>query len=185
MSVPHSVRWTCARAGRLRRRAATVGDAAGDLGVGLEHLREAEVRHLRARQKVDVSAPGPSARPVGLRAARHDAVRAVVQQQVLGLEVAVDHAGGVEVLEGQRDLGRVEARDFLGERAALPQSFEELAARPRFADDQDESGTEREISQQGHDGLPRPGSSPRRPILEPLKLLILFRRNTFLEMVFT
>ena len=120
MSVPHSVRWTCARAGRLRRRAATVGDAAGDLGVGLEHLREAEVRHLRARQRSTGRRPGRGA-AVGLRAARHDAVRAVVQQRVLGLEVAVDHAGGVAVLEGQRDLGRVEARDFLGERAALPQ----------------------------------------------------------------
>ena len=142
MSVPHSVRWTCARAGRLRRRAAAAGDAARDLGVGLEHLREAEVRHLRA-------GPG-SARPGGLRAARHDAVRAGVQQQVLGLEVAVDHAGGVEVLEGQRDLGRVEARDGLGERAARPQRPEELAAR-EVGHDQEEVGRRLEGAQQGHD----------------------------------
>jgi hypothetical protein len=51
-----------------------------------------------------------------------------VEDEVLGLEVPVDDAAGVEVVEGAGDLGGVEAGALLPELAALGEVVVELAA---------------------------------------------------------
>lgn len=77
-----------------------------------------------------VVAVPPAAEP--LREAEIDEldVALAVQQQVLGLEVAVGHAvlGLVQVLEHQDDLGGVEAGHVLVEASVLAQVRKELAA---------------------------------------------------------
>lgn len=55
-------------------------------------------------------------------------VTLTVQQDVLGLQVAVHDFFGVEVLDGAHDLGGVEEADGIAEAAAAAQVAEELAA---------------------------------------------------------
>lgn len=52
-----------------------------------------------------------------------------VQQDVLGLQVAVDDLFGVEVLDGAHDLGGIEEACGVAEAPAAPQVAEQLAAR--------------------------------------------------------
>lgn len=52
----------------------------------------------------------------------------LVQQDVLELDITVDDAQLVQVLQGQRDLAYVDAHVGLGEVLALEQVREELAA---------------------------------------------------------
>lgn len=57
----------------------------------------------------------------------HDNVTLFREEQVLGLEVAVDDASVVQVLQRQQDLGGVEADALLGEAAVVLEVEEELA----------------------------------------------------------
>jgi hypothetical protein len=57
-----------------------------------------------------------------------------VEQQVLGLQVAVDDVVRVQVVEGQRDLGGVELGDGVREALRLAQQAEQLAALDKVHD---------------------------------------------------
>lgn len=57
-----------------------------------------------------------------------------VEQQVLGLEVAVDDVVRVQVVEGEGDFGGIELGDGVGEALGLAQQAEELAALDKVHD---------------------------------------------------
>ena len=61
-------------------------------------------------------------------------VAVAVEQQVLGLQVAVDDVVRVQVVEGQGDLGGVELGDGVGEALGLAQQTEQLAALDKVHD---------------------------------------------------
>mmetsp|Transcript_43174 Transcript_43174/g.109040 ORF Transcript_43174/g.109040 Transcript_43174/m.109040 type:complete len:322 (+) Transcript_43174:145-1110(+) len=99
-------------------------------------------KHLRSKV-LGCSTEGRGARVVCVQAllgdakVRHADVAVGGEQQVLGLEVAVQHAVGVQVLQPQYNLSAVEARARLAELLVLLEMVEQLAAVHKVHDEEE------------------------------------------------
>jgi hypothetical protein len=93
------------------------GDDFGGQVVGRAAERPCDVGHLFGETKVG-----------------NLEVTMAVEQQVLGLQVAVDDVVRVQVVEGEGDLSGVELCDGVGEALRLAQQAEQLAALDKVHD---------------------------------------------------
>ena len=108
-----------------------VGAEVGDARLGVHH---GQGRLAGARPRDDHGGHAAGVRLLGQVKVRQHDVAALVQQDVFGLEVAVDEAHEVQVLERSRHLGRVEPGVVLEDAlaGARLQGPEELAAAAVF-----------------------------------------------------
>ncbi len=98
-----------------------------------------------------------------------------VEQHVFGLEVAVDDVAGVDVLEGQHHLGRVEAGLVLDQRIALPNEVGEPTSLAELEHEEEAFGTADRVEQLGDEGVAEVGQHPA-PGDHAVGVLLLLQR---------